>query len=107
MVEGVCLLLVLIGRLGRHGTGLVGMLNEVPAEVEHKFGPPAVQCDSQLELELIQTHMAQKPVLRVEEGGVLIRARDKHSEKLIKCRASGTSLNAKVGVPPSIGSSHC
>ena len=31
VVEGVCLLVVLIGRLGRHGPGVVGMLNEVPA----------------------------------------------------------------------------
>ena len=38
VVEGVCLLVVLIGRLGRHGAGLVGVLNEVPAVVEHKFG---------------------------------------------------------------------
>ena len=37
----------LIGRLGRHGAGLVGVLNEVPAAVEHEFGPPAVQCESQ------------------------------------------------------------
>ena len=68
MVEGVCLLVVLIGRLGRHGTGLVGVLNEVPAAVEYEFGPPAVQCESELELELIQNHMTQKPVLRVEVG---------------------------------------
>ena len=47
VVEGVCLLVVLIGRLGRHGAGLIGMLNEVPAAVEHEFGPPAVQCKSQ------------------------------------------------------------
>ena len=31
VVEGVCLPVVLIGRLGRHGAGLFGMLNEVPA----------------------------------------------------------------------------
>ena len=36
-VEGVCLLVVLIGRLSRRGTGLVGVLNEVPW---------SVQCDS-------------------------------------------------------------
>ena len=47
VVEGACLLVILIGRLGRQGTGLVGMLNEVPAAVEHEFGPFAVQCESQ------------------------------------------------------------
>ena len=46
VAEDVCLLVVLIGRLGRRGTGLVGMLNEVPAAVEHWFDPPAVQCES-------------------------------------------------------------
>ena len=46
MVEGVCPLAVLIGRLGRRGTGLVGVLNEVPAAAEHEFGSPAVQCES-------------------------------------------------------------
>ena len=34
------LLVVLIGRLGRHGAGLVGMLNEVPKAVKHEFGHP-------------------------------------------------------------------
>ena len=37
VVEGVCLFVVLIGRLGRHGAGFVGMLYEVPAAVEHEF----------------------------------------------------------------------
>ena len=45
MVEGACLLVVLIGRLGRRGTVLVGVLGEVPAAVEHGFGPPAVHCE--------------------------------------------------------------
>ena len=31
VVEGACLLFVLIGRLGCRGTGLVVVLNEVPA----------------------------------------------------------------------------
>ena len=43
VAEGACLLVVLIGRLGSHGAGLVGVLNEVPAAVEHEFGPLAVQ----------------------------------------------------------------
>ena len=37
VVEGVCGLVVLIGRLGRHGAELVGMLNKVPAAVGHEF----------------------------------------------------------------------
>ena len=34
-VEGDCLLVVLIGRLGRRRTGLVGVLNGVPAAAKH------------------------------------------------------------------------
>ena len=52
VVEGVCLLVVLIGRLGRRGAGLVGMLNEVPAASGHEFGSPAVQCESEAPLDL-------------------------------------------------------
>ena len=54
VVECVCLLVVLIGRLSRHGAGLVGMLNEVPAAVVHEFGPPAVQCESQVPPDLLE-----------------------------------------------------
>ena len=54
VVEGVCLLVVLIGRLGRHGTGLVGMLNEAPEAVEHEFGPPTVECVSQVPPSLLE-----------------------------------------------------
>ena len=52
----------------------------------------------ELELELIETHMKHKQVQRIKVGGVSIRATDKHSEKVIKCPASGTSLNAEC--PP-------
>ena len=44
MVVKVACLLVLVVRLGRRGTGLVGVLNGVLAAVEHEFGP---QCKSQ------------------------------------------------------------
>ena len=54
MVDGACLLVVLIGRLGRQGAGLVGMLNEVPAAVKHEFDPPAVQCKSQAPPDLLE-----------------------------------------------------
>ena len=54
VVEGVCLLVVLIGRLGRHGAGLVLMMNEIPVAVEHGFGPPAVQCESQAPPDLLE-----------------------------------------------------
>ena len=40
VVEGVCLLLVLIGLLGRRGTGLVGMPNEVPAAAGMSLANP-------------------------------------------------------------------
>ena len=54
MVEGVYLLVVLIGRLGHHGAGLIGVLNEVPAVVENEFGPPAVQFESQAPPDLLE-----------------------------------------------------
>ena len=44
VVVGMCLLAVLNGRLSRRETGLVGVLNEVVAAVEHKFCPPVVKC---------------------------------------------------------------
>ena len=47
VVKSVRLLVVLIGRLGRRGTGVVGVLNEVSGAVGHELGPPAVQCESQ------------------------------------------------------------
>ena len=67
VVEGVCLLVVLIGRLCRHGAGLVGMLNEVPASVESKLGPPAVQCESQAPPDLLEENGLALPVADVEE----------------------------------------
>ena len=54
VVEGACLLDVLIGCLGRHGAGLVGVLNEVLAAVEHEFGSPAVQCESRAPPDLLE-----------------------------------------------------
>ena len=72
VVEGVCHLVVLIGRLGRHGAGLVGMLNEVPAAIEHEFGPPAVQCKSQAPPDLLEEDGLAHPMVDVEQLGVLI-----------------------------------
>ena len=46
VVEGVCLLVVLIGRLGRHGAGLVGMLNKIPAAVDHESGLTHPRCSA-------------------------------------------------------------
>ena len=56
VLEGAGLLVVFIGSLGRHGTGLVGMLNKVPAAVGHEFDPPAVQCESQAPPDLLKKH---------------------------------------------------
>ena len=67
MVEGVCLLVVLIGRFGRHGAGLVGMLNEIPAAVEHEFGPPAVQGKSQTPPDLLKEDGLAHPMVDVKE----------------------------------------
>ena len=44
----------LVRHLGRRGTGLVGVLNEVPAAVGHEFGPPAVQCQSRAPPDLLE-----------------------------------------------------
>ena len=71
VVEGVCLLIVLIGRLGRHGAGLVAMLNEVPAAVKHEFGPSAVQCKSQAPTELLEEDGLAHPMVDVKELVVL------------------------------------
>ena len=67
MVKGVYLLVVLIGRLRRHGARLVGMLNEVPAAVDHEFGPTAVQCESQAPPDLLVGDRLAHPVVDVEE----------------------------------------
>ena len=72
VVEGVCLLVVLIGRLGRHGAGLVGMRNEVPAASEHEFGPPEVQCESRASPDLLEEDGIAHPMVDVEELEVLI-----------------------------------
>ena len=61
----------------------------------------------ELELELIQSHMTQKPMLRGEVGAcrftqLTSTAKRKQSVQLVE-----RPLNAKVGVPPSIGSSRC
>ena len=72
VVEGVCLLVVLIGRLGRHGAGLVGVLNEVPAAAKHEIGPPAVQCESQAPPDLLEEDCLAHSVVDVEEVKILI-----------------------------------
>ena len=71
MVVGLCLLVAHVGLLGRRGTGLVGVLNEVSAAVEHKFGPPAVQCESQAPLDLLEEAGLARPMADVEERKIL------------------------------------
>ena len=68
----MCLLVVLIGRLGRRGTGLVWVLNEFPAAVVHAFGPPVVQCESQAPSDLLEENRLSRPVLDVEEQEISI-----------------------------------
>ena len=72
VVEGACLLVILIGRLGRRGTGFVGMPNEVPAAAEHEFGPPAVQCKHQATPGLLEADGLARPVIDVEELAIPI-----------------------------------
>ena len=64
VVVGARLLVILIGCLGRHGAGLFGMLNEVPAAFEKEFGPPAVQCMSQALPDLLEVDGLARPVAR-------------------------------------------
>ena len=72
VVEGVCLLVALIGRLGRRGAELVAMLNEVPAAVEHEYDPLAVQCEFKVPPELLEEGGLARPMADVDELGVLI-----------------------------------
>ena len=72
VVGGACLLVVLTGRLGRYGTGLVGILNEIPTAAEHEFGPPAVQCESQVPPDLLEEDGLTRSVADVEVLGVLV-----------------------------------
>jgi hypothetical protein len=51
---------------------LVGRLNEVPAAVEHEFGPPAVQCKSQAPPDLLEEDGLAHPMVDVEELGMPI-----------------------------------
>ena len=43
------------------------MLNEVPAATEHRFSPPAVQCESQAPPDLLEEDGLARPVADVEE----------------------------------------
>ena len=72
VVEGVCLFVVLVGRPGRRGAGLVAMLNEVPAAVEHEFGPPAVQYESHAPPGLLEEDGLAHPMADAEELGMLV-----------------------------------
>ena len=72
VIDGVYLLVVVIDRLGRHGAGLVGMLNFVPEAVDHKSGPPAVQCESQAPPDLREEDGLAHPVIDIEELEMLI-----------------------------------
>ena len=66
VVEGVCIP-VILSRLGRRGTGLVRVLNEVPAAVVHNFGPPAVLCESSAPPDLLEEDGLARPVADVEK----------------------------------------
>ena len=43
------------------------MLNEVSAAVGHEFGPSAVQCESQVPLDLLEGDGLARPVVDVDE----------------------------------------
>ena len=67
VVEGACPLVVLISRLGRSGAGLVRVLNKAPAAAEYESGPPAVQCESQAPVDLLEGDALARPGIGVEE----------------------------------------
>ena len=80
------LLLVLIGCLGRRASGLVGLLNEVPAAVEHEFGTPAVQCESQAPPDLLKEDGLARSVVDVEYLEMPIgELRGDHVEDDVEC----------------------
>ena len=54
------------------GSGLVGVLNEVPAAVEYEFGSPTVQCESQAPQDLLEEDLPEHPVVDVKEPGIFI-----------------------------------
>ena len=54
MAEGARPFAVLVGRLGRRGTGLIWVLNGVPEAATYELGPPAVQCESQAPSDLLE-----------------------------------------------------
>ena len=51
---------------------MVGELNEVQMALEHEFGPPAVQCESQAPPDLLGGDGLARPVLDVKELGMPI-----------------------------------
>ena len=67
MVKGACLLAVLIGRLDRHGTGLVGLPKGVSARGGLEFGQPVVQCESKATPDLLEEEGLAHPGVDVEE----------------------------------------
>ena len=72
VVEGACLLVFLIGRLRGRGTGLVGVLKEVPAAAGHELSLSAVQCESQTPPGMLEEDGLARPVVDVEELKMLI-----------------------------------
>ena len=56
---------------GRRGTGLVGVLSEVPASAGHGFSPPAVHCEPQAPPDLLEGDGLARPAVDIEELGVL------------------------------------
>ena len=59
----------------------------------------------ELELELIQSHMTQKPVLRGDVGACRFTQLTSTAKRQQSIQLVERPLNAKVWVPPSIGSS--
>ena len=54
VIEGLCLLVVCVGRIRRRWAGLIWVLNEVPAAAKHKLGPTAVQSEPRAPPDLLK-----------------------------------------------------
>ena len=61
----------------------------------------------ELELELVQSHMTQEPILRGEVGACRFTQLTSTAPRQQIVQEVERPLNAKAGVPPSIGSSRC
>ena len=95
VVEGVCHLVVLTGRLGRLGTGLVWVLGEYPGSGRAFVWLTGVQRESQAPRDLLEEDGLACPVVDVEELGLHIsELRGNHTGDAVE---SSRQLSLRAG----------